>query len=66
MHDFKIGPSKYEGLRLDMQIEYKGEKRVTWTDSSYLMDTIKQVPKPSGFPFKTTIRQEDDGRYIFD
>jgi len=63
IHDFKLGPSKYDGERLDMQITYKEEKRLVWTSSHYLADALQQIPKDK-FPILTTIVEIDD-RYVF-
>lgn len=60
---FKIVPSKFEGLRLDLQIKYKDETHVTWSQSPYLMDMVKKVPD-DGFPFITTIIKVGE-RYEF-
>lgn len=54
VHDYKIEQSKFEGTRLDMQVEIDGERHVTWTSSKFLHDTIQQIDK-SRFPFETTI-----------
>ncbi len=57
--DFKIGPSNYEGIRLDLQIIFKDEYRVVWTKAKYLIQAIEQIPKDK-FPFKTTIKKVDE------
>lgn len=61
--DFKIGPSKYpekgNGMCLELQIEFDGEKRVVFTGSVFLQDTIRKVPETS-FPFSTTIKNVND------
>ncbi|HEY3406441.1 MAG TPA: hypothetical protein VGK59_23800 [Ohtaekwangia sp.] len=56
--DFKIAPSKKkEGTEyLTLQIERSGDKRVTFTGSSILIDQIRRVPTDK-FPFTTTIKQ---------
>lgn len=59
IHKFKIVPSKFEGERLDMQIEYKGENRVLWTTAKYLAQTI-QLVNPNDFPIQTTIVKVDE------
>ncbi len=59
LHDFKTGPSKYEGTRLDMQITFGNEKRVAWTSSKYLQETVSQIPKDA-FPVYTTIMEVQD------
>jgi hypothetical protein len=56
---YKIVPSKYEGSRLDLQIEFKGEQRVAWTTAKYLIQTIEKIPDDC-FPFKTTIVKVDE------
>ena len=68
VHDFKIEDSKVfkeRGSRkcLHLQISFKEEMHVVFTSSSCLIDAISQVPE-SGFPFKTTIIQENE-RFIF-
>ena len=65
VHKFRIVPSKFEscGERLDLQIEVLGQKHVTWCSSKTLIETIKQIPV-DGFPFKTTITNENE-RYQF-
>lgn len=64
VHDFNIKPSVIEGTHcLNMQIEFKDEKRVLFSGSKYLLETIKQIPKEA-FPFSTTI-VTDDERYKF-
>lgn len=63
VHDFKTGPSKYAGTRLDIQITYDKEKRVVWTSSAYLKETIERIPKES-LPFTTTIIEDND-RFVF-
>lgn len=63
IHEFKIGPSNFDGKRLDMQISVGTEKRVFWTASGVLMDMIEKVP-PEGFPFITTIVKDND-RLVF-
>lgn len=59
VHDFKIEPSKFEGDRLDIQISLNNEKRITWTQSKYILASIESVPKEA-FPFSTIIMQEDE------
>ena len=61
--DFKLENSKFDGQRLDIQIEINGTKHLLWTGSKGLIETIKQVPK-SEFPFETTIVEQDE-RYAF-
>lgn len=57
--NFKVVPSKYEGVRLDLQIKFKDELRVVWTTAKYLIQTIEQIPKDK-FPFNTTIAKVDE------
>lgn len=65
---YRIGPSNYQKtgteMRLDLQIIFMGEKRLTWTNAKGLQETIKKIPYPEGFPFTTTIISEND-RYYF-
>lgn len=63
VHDYKVGPSKFSGKRLDLQITYNEDKRVVFTSSSYLSETIEKIPKDA-FPF-TTIILEDNDRFTF-
>ena len=59
LHDFKIGPSNFKGERLDLQITYDDDKRVVWTSSTGLIETIKLIPKEV-LPITTTIVQENE------
>lgn len=62
VHDFKIQKSKFEKGNdkcLYLQIELNNQKYVVFTGSTFLMDTIQQVPKEE-FPFTTTIIKEDE------
>lgn len=59
LHDFKIGPSNYKGERLDLQITYDDDKRVVWTSSTGLIDTIKLISKEH-LPITTTIVEENE------
>lgn len=61
---YKIEPSKFSGDRLVLQIEYEGEKRIVFSGSRNLQDTIKKVPV-SGFPFTTVIKESLDGTHAF-
>lgn len=68
VHDFKIEDSKVfkqagSGKCLHLQISISGQKHIVFTSSSGLIDAINQIPE-SGFPFITTIIEEND-RYIF-
>ncbi|MBL7902924.1 MAG: reverse transcriptase [Bacteroidia bacterium] len=62
VHSFQIKESKFDrgnGKCLYMQIEVDQQKRVLFTGSGVLMDTIQQIPVDS-FPFITTIVKEND------
>lgn len=63
IHDYKIEPSKYEGDRLDMQIEKDSILYLLWSSSKILVEMIHKVPKED-FPFKTTIIKKDK-RLVF-
>lgn len=60
---YEIKPSKYpdkgNGKCLYMQIEIDGLKRVLFTGSGVLMETLELVPKDA-FPFTTTIVKENE------
>lgn len=67
VHDFKVGPSKFEGAGkcLSMQIEFEQEKRVVFTRGSVLIDLLEQADK-NDFPFKAIIvREDENGPYEF-
>lgn len=56
---FKVEPSKYKKDEcLYMQIRHKGEQRVIFIGSKYLIQMIRQVPVDK-FPFKATIISEN-------
>lgn len=59
--DYKIGPStaKPGTDYLTLQFELNGEKHVTFTSGTKLIDVIKQVDK-ADFPFKTIIVKENE------
>ncbi|MBD3748531.1 MAG: hypothetical protein IE931_03450 [Sphingobacteriales bacterium] len=61
--EYKIEDSKFKGKCLYLQIELNQINHVVFTSSVILMEAIKQVPS-HGFPFKTTIIQENE-RYEF-
>lgn len=68
VHAFKIEDSKVfkekgSGKCLQMQISFNNEMHVIFTSASGLIEVIQQIPH-SGFPFTTTIIEEND-RYIF-
>lgn len=60
VHDFRIEPSKFGDTSkcLYLQIEMDGTRYVVFTGSNTLMELIQQVPR-AGFPFATTIVQEE-------
>ena len=59
---YRIVKSKYEekgnGRCLHIQLEFNNEKRVLFTGSGYLMDTIERA-KDDDFPFATTIVKQN-------
>lgn len=60
VHAYKIEKSKYNtGKCLYLQIDLNGTKHIVFTGSNILMDAIQQVPS-SGFPFRTTIVEENE------
>lgn len=59
VHAYKIEDSKYQGKRLDMQIQIGDTMHVLWTGSGVLMGVIQKIPKES-FPFLTTIVRENE------
>lgn len=68
VHDFKIDNSKCfshkgSGKCLTLQIKIGEAKHIVFTSSTFLLETIQQVPKES-FPFLTTIIEDND-RYVF-
>lgn len=67
VHRFKIEDSKVFKKGADkclhLEIAINGNKHVLFTGSTGLLEAIKQVPA-EGFPFKTTIVEEND-RYMF-
>jgi|SRR5690606_1576311 len=59
VHAYKIEPSKYyENERLTLQLEFRGTKHICFSSSNQLLRQIRQVP-PDGFPFETTIEEEN-------
>jgi len=65
--DYKIEDSNFKGgngKRLFLWIEVDGTKRVLFTAGQQLQKTIEEIPKVGGFPFKTTIIEEDE-QYLF-
>jgi hypothetical protein len=68
VHAFKIEDSKVfkdrgTGKCLHLQISFNNEKHIVFTGSTGLIEVIEQIPA-SGFPFSTTIKQENE-RYLF-
>lgn len=68
IHDFKVEPSKCfkekgSGKCLQIQLSVNNTKHVVFTSSSGLIEAIQHVPK-DGFPFTTTIIEEND-RFMF-
>ena len=62
VHSYEIKDSKYDrgnGKCLYIQIELDGQKRVLFTGSGVLMETIQKVPADA-FPFTTTIVKDND------
>jgi hypothetical protein len=64
VYDFRLDDSKCfkdkgTGKCLQLQISINSEKHVVFTSSSGLIEAIHQVPE-SGFPFTTTIIEEND------
>jgi hypothetical protein len=67
VHYFKIEPSKIKAFQekgtgkcMYLQISINNEKHVLFTGSGYLIEAIEQIPL-SGFPFTSTIIQENEG-----
>lgn len=63
IEDSKVFNSKGSGKCLYLEISMNDKKHVVFTGANGLIETITQVPE-SGFPFKTTIIEEND-RYLF-
>jgi hypothetical protein len=64
VHHFKIEDSKVfkekgTGKCMYIQISFNNEKRIVFTGSSWLIDTLQQVPD-DGFPFTSVIIQENE------
>ena len=67
VHAYKIEKSKFDkwsGMRLVLQVVVDGEKRIIFSGSTVLMETLKLIAAEH-FPFKTVIRKEDR-RFYFD
>ncbi len=58
VEDYKVKKSKFEHLNSEeclwLQIKVNDKRRVLFTGSKSLLNTIKRVPKDA-FPFRTTI-----------
>ena len=68
VHYFKIEDSKVfkergSGKCLCLQISFDQRKHVVFTGSTGLIEVIQKIPE-TGFPFTTTIVEEND-RYMF-
>lgn len=63
IYDYAIKDSNYKDKCLHLQIGVGDLKHVVFTGSKILIHNIEKVPK-DGFPFKTTIVQENE-RYEF-
>lgn len=63
VHAYRIEPSKFidkgNGKRLCLQITHKGELRIVFTGSLFLMDMIQRVAE-NDFPFSTIIKEIND------
>lgn len=62
INDYRIVESKFNNSntqRLDIDLEIDNNKRLTWTGSTRLIETIKQVEK-TDLPFTTTIVKEGE------
>ncbi len=63
IHGFEIKDSKFadkgNGKCLYIQIEFDGARRIVFTGSGVLMDTINKIPKDD-FPFTAKIVKEND------
>lgn len=63
LEDSKVFKEKGSGKCLYLQISFNQQKHIVFTGSSWLIETIQQVPE-TGFPFTTTIVEENE-RYLF-
>ena len=70
VHHFKLEDSKVKSFQekgtgkcLHLQISINNQKHVDFTSSTGLIEVIQKVPE-TGFPFTTTIVEEND-RYNF-
>jgi len=62
VHDYKVGPSKYNDkpFCLTLQITFEDKKRIVFSGSKGLENTIRKATKED-FPFETTITREGKG-----
>ncbi len=63
IEDSKVFKERGSGKCLQMQIAVNGQKHVIFTGASGLIEVIQKIPE-TGFPFTTTIIEEND-RYKF-
>jgi len=67
VHKYNLKPSKFPKDNYDkclhIQIEYKGQPRVLFSTSRYLIDQIEQAKDL--LPFKTTIVERQDKSLLF-
>lgn len=68
VHHFKIEDSKVfkekgSGKCLCLQISFDNRKHIVFTGSTGLIEVVQKIPE-NGFPFTTTIIEEND-RYLF-
>jgi len=61
VHHFK--QEKGTGKCLHLQISFDNRKHVVFTSATGLIEVIQKIPE-AGFPFTTTIVEEND-RYLF-
>jgi hypothetical protein len=63
VHFYEIKPSKYPKNGNDnclyLQISIEGKKYVAFSIAKFLMETIQKIPE-DGFPFDTTIKNDND------
>jgi hypothetical protein len=59
LKDSKVYKEKGTGKCLSLQISFSNEKHIVFTSSVGLIEAIQQIPD-SGFPFTTTIIEEND------
>ena len=68
VHAYKIEESKVfkdrgTGKCLHLQISINNDKHIVFTSATVLIEVIQQIPQ-TGFPFATTIKQENE-RFLF-